>query len=152
MNLLSRLYSEHDEHQVRLNSLEGILEEYTEGSKDEEFIKIFEEVCRELELHLKEEEEALFPTLKERMGEMAMPVFVMLREHEDMRQTCQRVFESHQRGEREKVKELCQYLIFLVRQHIEKENNILFNIAKELIREEELLELDGIAQRVRENA
>lgn len=144
MNLVERLYAEHDEHEKNMNTLLAVLDE---GGNMEKLKSVFDQFSRELECHLKEEEEALFPELIERLGPQAMPVYVMLQEHEMMRDLVARIRESHSKGE--KAEEYIKQLIEIVRQHIMKENNVLFQIARQVI-EPDMLEIrDDIAEKVR---
>jgi len=146
MNLVDRLYGEHDEHEKNMNVLLAIMDE---GGDLQRLKESFESFARELECHLKEEEEALFPELIERLGPQAMPVYVMLQEHEMMRELVSRIRDLQSKGERGE--EYIKQLIDIVRQHIMKENNVLFQIAKQVIEPDVLEERDGIAEKVRED-
>ncbi len=146
MNLIDRLYGEHDEHEKNMNILLAVIDE---GGELEKLKSAFEEFSKELECHLKEEEEALFPELIERLGPQAMPVYVMLQEHEMMRELISRTKELHSKGERGE--EYIKQLIEIVRQHIMKENNILFQMARQVIEPDMLEVQDEIAQKVRKD-
>ncbi len=144
MNLVERLYGEHDEHEKNMNMLLAIIDE---GGDLQKLKDAFENFAGELECHLKEEEEALFPELLERLGPQAMPVYVMLQEHEMMREIVSRVRELHSKGEGGE--EYIKQLIDIVRQHIMKENHVLFQMARQVI-EPDVLEIrDEIAEKIR---
>ena len=144
MNLVERLYGEHDEHEKNMNMLLAVIDE---GGDLQKLKDAFENFARELECHLKEEEEALFPELIERLGPQAMPVYVMLQEHEMMREIVSRVRELHSKGEGGE--EYIKQLIDIVRQHIMKENHVLFQMARQVI-EPDVLEIrDEIAEKIR---
>lgn len=127
--VIDMLYNEHDLHLVRLEKFESIL-------LDGDILKLkeaTEELKFELELHFKEEEEALFPKFLEIYGDFP-PVNCMLSEHKEMRDTlCDMAEYNFEEFGIENFSKMFAYLKATVLNHIEKENNVLFNMAKSSI-------------------
>ena len=88
-------------------------------------------------VHFAKEEEALFPEMEKFIPRDAGPIGVMLMEHEDLRNTnaqLQPAIEEYLRGSNDaRAKGMIQrhgaYFIELLRNHIAKENDILFMMA-----------------------
>lgn len=133
------------DHQIVLEKL-GILETSL-GLTGEDSLKSIKEVVNflsgELERHLLNEEEALFPPLEEFLGREGGPIGVMLAEHEDLRKTLEILRQTLKR-ENVESKELSLYggrVIEVLRSHIFKEDNILFPMAEMHLDEAELEEI-----------
>ncbi len=139
-----------DEHRVIervLVSLELAAQRLADGQavpmdfflKTADFIKGFADGCH----HLKEEQ-VLFPTLEENgMSREAGPVAAMLADHEEGRRLTRAMraaAERAQKGDSQAVSLVAQNAlgyVALLRQHIQKENNILFPMADQVIPREQ---------------
>ena len=88
-------------------------------------------------VHFTKEEEALFPEIETFMPRDAGPLGVMLMEHEDLRKTNERVQQataeylggSTGEATRKVLREQGAHFIGVLRDHINKEDNILFMMA-----------------------
>jgi len=133
------------DHQIVLEKL-GILET-SMARAGEGSLKSVKEVVDflsgELERHLIDEENALFPALEEFLGREGGPIGVMLAEHEDIRKTLEMLRQTLNR-ENVEPKELSLYggrILEVLRSHIFKEENILFPIAEMHLEEARLEEM-----------
>lgn len=93
------------------------------------------------EPHHQREEEVLFPELEKRG--VSCPTEVMRKEHEEFRPKkkevlglCRTVSEMDFRDFQKKLKETADFLVSMLREHIAKENDILYPMALEVIPEE----------------
>lgn len=133
------------EHEVILEGLEE-LEKVTwniqqaDGleADDAERLKHIAAQLVEAELHHQREEEALFPEL-ERRG-VTGPPRIMRLEHDDLRPRKRALRDLVGNAEaipfadfKERLNELTDYLVFNLRDHIFKENNILYPTAVEVV-------------------
>ncbi len=136
--LIACYYTDHDALEARLESWKKMLanDEWNEEAwtQTEEFVAFLH---KELEHHLYEEEQILFPALAEAL-DSSVPIAVMQSEHETLRQTITRLREEVDvcRTRRTKTAEL----MFLIREidallceHIYKENNVLFPMADQIL-------------------
>jgi len=103
-----------------------------------DFITNFTDRC-----HHSKEEDALFPALEEKgMPREMGPIAVMLREHEQARDIARALGETvtkYGEGNKEAKQSIIQFAVLYVghiKQHIFKENNILFNIADSILQVE----------------
>jgi hemerythrin-like domain-containing protein len=143
----------------RLNRGEDVYLRFFAGTSV--FIKGFTDGC-----HHKKEEEVLFPALVENgLSQESGPIAVLLDEHEEGRRLSQRMrltVERLQAGDvraRDAVVMSATDYIKLLRQHIYKEDNVLFPMADKVIptaQQEQILggfeqfERDGIGEDVHE--
>ena len=124
---------------VRPETLNGLVE----------FIRLFADKC-----HHGKEEDLLFPLLESRgMPRAGGPTGVMLREHDEGRSLVRRMAEAAQAcswGEdsQQKFAEAARLYVELLRQHIFKENNILFVMAENMLSAEEQEKLAAEFDRV----
>ena len=82
---------------------------------------------REFDKHsLNKEEKALFPEIEKFVPREGGPTGMMIIEHEDLVKSIQNFKKTKNFGEMGKIGD---HIISLLRQHIDKENNILFMIA-----------------------
>lgn len=138
------------EHDMILGFLDK-LEEVSQGikgmesydSKREEFkmLKHIAEHLVEAELHHQREEEVLFPELEKR-GVFGPP-HIMRMEHEDLRRQKKELKELAETVDemgfdvfKEKVEPVAKFIVFTLRDHIFKENNILYPTALQVIQED----------------
>lgn len=133
------------DHQIVLEKLRTL--EVSLARTGEDSLKSVKEVVDflsgELERHLLDEENALFPALEEFLGREGGPIGVMLAEHEDLRKTLEMVRQTLSRGNIEP-KELNLYgdrVLEVLRSHIFKEDNILFPMAEMHLEEPRLEEI-----------
>jgi hemerythrin-like domain-containing protein len=141
-----------DEHRV-IERVLNVLEELTRNrgevplqtwKKALEFVRGFADQCH----HLKEEK-LLFPTLEEHgIPSEGGPVGMMLMEHEEGRSYVRsmlaavEMLEAKNEGGREALLDGARAYVRLLREHIQKEDDVLFRMADEIIpaaRQKELL-------------
>jgi hemerythrin-like domain-containing protein len=159
LNALEELIKEHEAVLSHLDTLAlalGALEK-EQVNFDSEAFRVVEEVIRllrtDLGLHLRKEEEILFPVLSPSLGKEGGPIGVMLREHEGLRQilltlnNAMVVFRADpQTASLKEILQGCQDLISLLRQHIQKEDNCLFPMANSNLTQTRLQDL-GVEMR-----
>ena len=96
--------------------------------------------------HHAKEEDLFFPLLKERgIREDGGPIGVMLHEHDVGRDCVRRMREASEADEFDGVKfaTAANEFIPLLRQHIFKENNVLFKMAEQVLSEADDADMDG---------
>ncbi len=106
----------------------------TEKALLKELVALLE---RSLGLHFQKEEEALFPILAEYVGKEHGPIEAMLHEHEKIRSVFCEITGPVGMGMFKAVSKSGFEAIHLIRQHISKENQILFRICESSLSEEE---------------
>jgi hemerythrin-like domain-containing protein len=150
MKATRQLRDEHEGVRIMLGILEKLCEKFeTSGSIDKEhfegileFLKVFVDQC-----HHAKEEELLFPALIAAGVPEEGPIAVMLREHEMGRgyvRTMSRTWGTYMTGDKSSSGEIIQNAqdyILLLRNHIEKENDVLFVMADDLLSEKKQDEL-----------
>jgi hemerythrin-like domain-containing protein len=118
----------------------GLLKEFTEEHIEQimEFLKVFVDKC-----HHGKEEEFLFPALEEEgVPREGGPIGVMLQEHQTGREIIAKMDASLYRlatgstDAESAFKEAAESYIQLLRQHIDKENDVLFPMADERLSKE----------------
>ncbi|MBI2303614.1 MAG: hemerythrin domain-containing protein [Chloroflexi bacterium] len=93
----------------------------------------------ELEAHLRKEEDVLFPSLEAVIGAEGGPTAVMRQEHQDLRnknwefQIWVADLDDGTNESVNQVQKLSTYMTGLLREHIHKEDYILFSIAEEAL-------------------
>ena len=138
-----------EEHRVilgYLDKLDSLISEARQGKMSEERIKELIHVAQHLvdaEPHHKREEDVLFPEVEKRG--VYGPPHVMRMEHVELRKKKHSVLDSAKQlleGDSEeirmRIKQDGGYLVFALREHIFKEDNILYPTALQVIREEEV--------------
>ena len=141
--------AEHDRILEFLTELEEInskiqkLQEYDEKVEEFEKLKIVVDNILDAENHHKREEEVLFNEMEDR--KITGPTRIMRMEHDDLRakkrflkKVAQEVSKLEFNEFKEKVDETAKYIIFNLRDHIFKENYILYPTAIEAIKEKEI--------------
>ena len=140
------------EHEVILKALDALEKEVSRAEergeinveilrKLLEFSKVFIDRC-----HHGKEEKCLFPCLEKRgIPREGGPIGVMLQEHEMGRALVRRISEKLNEYQQRKtnIKEIlttCIEYIELLRQHIYKENNILFPMGDNIVTKEDIQE------------
>ena len=125
-NPLDILRKEHDKVLEILDKLEKDLEDQNEES----LIKDINTLGKEFDLHsLNKEEKALFPELEKFIPRDGGPTGMMIIEHKDLTDSIKNFKESLETKDFEKLNEIGSHIIDLLREHINKENNILFMMA-----------------------
>jgi hemerythrin-like domain-containing protein len=141
MKSVERLVAEHDIIERALNLLETVVARIDTGNIVPEdfpqwaprFFQQFADQC-----HHAKEEDVFFPLLKQRgIPEQGGPIGVMLHEHVLGRDCVRRMREASQAQpfDAETFAEAAKQYIPLLRQHIFKENNVLFRMAERVMSE-----------------
>ncbi|MFW6375922.1 MAG: DUF438 domain-containing protein [Thermoplasmatota archaeon] len=125
---IKTLIMEHDEILKSLEQLESIRDEIKEDMSADVQEKLIHhaEHLVEAEKHHTREEDAIFPRM-EKLG-ITGPTRIMKREHENMWPKKKRLLElaKDPEGHEVEIMKLIDYLVFNLRDHIFKENNILY--------------------------
>ncbi len=147
MKATEQLKAEHEGIKIMLGILDKICDDIKSKRNANpehlgqiiEFLKVFVDKC-----HHSKEEDVLFPALeKAGVSREGGPIGVLLGEHEMGRGYVRSMAESllnHEKGNREALSEFAdtaRNYEALLDQHIDKENNVLYVMADELIPEEE---------------
>ena len=143
---LQILIAEHDEILDILDRLSGANERIQKMDSYDSSNPIFDELKElgkqllETEKHHEREEEALFPEVDD--TGVTGPTRIMKMEHEDLWPRKEKIDELAQNVEdmnfdkfKEEFKENAEYIVLTLRDHIFKENNILYPTAKDVIDE-----------------
>lgn len=141
MKSIKRLVAEHDIIERGLNVLEKAVAQIEFGQSIPDafpkwapgFFAQFADKC-----HHAKEEDLFFPLLKDRgIREDGGPIGVMLHEHEIGRECVRRMLESSEADEFDGAQfaTAAKEFIPLLRQHIFKENNVLFKMAASILSE-----------------
>ncbi|HLD37232.1 MAG TPA: hemerythrin domain-containing protein [Candidatus Nanoarchaeia archaeon] len=86
---------------------------------------------KEFEKHsLNKEEKALFPEIERFIPREGGPTEMMIMEHEDLVNSINNCKDALKEGDSVKLNENGSHIIELLRQHIDKEDNILFMMAE----------------------
>ena len=149
MKSIDRLVAEHDiierglsvlqQSVARIDSGQPIPDGFTAWAPD--FFARFADDC-----HHAKEEDLFFPLLKERgIPEQGGPIGVMLHEHEIGRDCVRRMREASEAAEFDgsKFATAAKEFIPLLRQHIFKENNILFRMAGNVMSDADDADMDA---------
>jgi hemerythrin-like domain-containing protein len=151
MKATQQLKDEHEGIKLMLNIMETISNDLEKGKelninhyeKIVEFIKGFADKC-----HHGKEEDILFPVLIDHgMSKEGGPIAVMLHEHQlgrDHIGSLSIAFDEYKKGNNHAVKNIISSsmsYVDLLRNHIEKENNILFMMADKVLNETEQLKI-----------
>lgn len=150
-HVVHTMIAEHDKILGFLTELEEInsriqkLESYDSKIKDFEALKTVVDNILDAENHHQREERVLFAEMEDRR--ITGPTRIMRMEHDDLRakkkllkQAAEEVSGLDFNEFKEKVDDLAKYIIFNLRDHIFKENYILYPTAIESIKEEEVWE------------
>ena len=150
-HVLDTLIVEHDKILEFLTELEEInfkiqkLESYDSSLEEFEALKTVVDNILDAESHHQREEQVLFAEMENR--EITGPTRIMRMEHDDLRakkkflkQAAEEVSKLEFNEFKEKVDDTAKYIIFNLRDHIFKENYILYPTAIESIAEKETWE------------
>ncbi len=146
MNPIEQLKAEHEGIKLMLSILEKICDKLDNGQKVEpehlsqvlEFLRVFADKC-----HHGKEEDLLFPALEQAgVPQQGGPIGVMLIEHTEGRGYIKGLagaIDRYKGGDENasaEIVENARNYIDLLRQHIYKENNVLFMMAQQVLSEE----------------
>jgi hemerythrin-like domain-containing protein len=120
------LREEHEKVLRVLDKLEKDLEDKDIELSGEDLTTLEEEFDKH---SLNKEEKALFPQIEKFIPREDGPTGMMIIEHQDVVQSIKNCREAIKNGNFEKLNESGSHIVDLLRQHIDKENNILFMIA-----------------------
>ncbi len=137
---IKALRSDHEVVKGVLNNLDGYLKKIGESTSDSlrknlisQLTEITNFIDKDLEVHFKKEENALFPVLGNYIGSETGPIHVMLIEHEQSRRLAKdfklSISEYPDKNNHNIAVTSGRSLIGLLSEHIDKENNILFMMA-----------------------
>ena len=147
MKATQQLKDEHEGIKLMLSIMEKISNSLKNGGELNitqfeniiEFIKGFADKC-----HHGKEEDILFPTMiKDGIPSDSGPIAVMLNEHQLGRNYIKALsiaFEEFKKGNENAINDIIKNsmdYVILLRNHIEKENNILFTMADKVLNEQE---------------
>ena len=139
-NCIEELKSDHQNILTHLDDLEKVINQpKINHVKVEEFLR-FTEIFAEP--HHQKEEQVLFPALEKKgIPNEGGPIGMMLMEHTAKRDYLAKMREAIKENNENKLKENTQAMISLLRDHIYKEENILYPCAQDALTEEELANL-----------
>ncbi|OOM16105.1 DUF438 domain-containing protein [Clostridium saccharobutylicum] len=148
-HVVDTFINEHDKILEFLTELEGInskiqkLEKYDDGLDEIEALKIVVDNILDAENHHQREERVLFAEMEDR--EITGPTRIMRMEHDDLRakkKQLRHIAEEFSKIKfdefKEQVDDISKYIVFNLRDHIFKENYILYPTAIESIKEKEI--------------
>ena len=130
LNPLDALREEHTEIRTALNKFGNILKKIPAGVSDSELNEISEYLDKDIEVHFKREEEALFPVLGNYIGIETGPINVMIIEHNSCRELTGDLKKKIEGKDYKSVVSAGKALIELLSEHEDKEDGILFQIAE----------------------
>jgi hemerythrin-like domain-containing protein len=127
----------------------GRLQQELKDTPDETAPKLKEllaKLDKEFDIHsLSKEEKALFPAMEAFMPRDEGPIGVMIQEHVELVRRIKDYKESLDTGDYNKSLEAGAYLISVLPDHIYKEDNILYNMARMHLSSDDM---DGIYQKM----
>jgi hemerythrin-like domain-containing protein len=130
LNPLEALREEHTEMRTALSKFENILKKIPAGVSDSELNEISEYLNKDVEVHFKREEDALFPVLGNYIGIETGPINVMLIEHNSCRELTGDLRKRIEVKDYKSAASAGKALIELLSEHEDKEDVILFQIAE----------------------
>ncbi len=149
MDLISQLRQEHQDYVFKLSTLAEVIEGIRINGRGDYFIETVDGLLgaftTELDEHARREEEFLFPRIVERVPDSPIPV--MLEEHERIRQESGefgRWYVQWRAGEDNTFEQWANAAIALrgaFSTHMQKENLIVFPLAKRILTPDELAHL-----------
>lgn len=108
-----------------------------------------------LELHLRKEEEVLFPALQNLLGKEARAIALLKQQHGELRATLRQLAEllqGNQDLDWEKIRSSGRLLIDLLEDHEKKEDRLLIDVLEYSLKPKELLGLAGAFQQISQKA
>ncbi len=95
--------------------------------------KQWQKFCADLECHLQNEEQQLFPAFEQRTGNSAGPTAVMRMEHEQMRAMVTDMTDSLSKQDGDTYLGLSETMMILMQQHNMKEEQILYPMTDQVL-------------------
>lgn len=142
--IIDLLGTQHQEVLERLAAMEAAL---ADGEHVESDLRSFGEYLdHEVVTHFNLEEQALFPVLGRYLSPEQGPLAVMNAEHADFRQLHQGLGSAIAAGDLAQQRDCAERIIDLLRQHIAKEDGVLFPMAYRMLTPEEQNEVDANAR------
>lgn len=130
-NCIEELRADHEKILAELDKLEA-----DPAGFAKEFLEFTESFA---EPHHHKEEQVLFPALEQKgIPNEGGPIGVMLMEHEVKRGHVKELRNAAENNEIDKIKEHASAIITLLRDHISKENDILYPMAEQVLTPDEL--------------
>lgn len=148
-NCLEDLSSEHQKILGKLEELEKATENMPDQEKIKEFLDFTENFA---EPHHQKEEKVLFPALEKKgIIKQGGPIGQMLLEHEMKRGYLKELEKAVKENQIKKIKAAAKNIISLLREHIDKEENILYPLAGSLLTKEELASLHYQCEKIKKD-
>lgn len=146
-NCIEELYANHKEILKNLD----VLAEAVRDNVNKETVQNFLNFTRDFaEPHHHKEEEVLFPKLEEKgIPNHGGPIGMMLLEHETKRGYVKNLLEALNNNDEAKMKENALAIVNLMRDHIYKEDNILYPCAEDVLSEEEMNEMGAKCSQIK---
>ncbi len=140
--------AEHEEGLAHLKELGGYIRRVERGEVTAEVLEGIRKatafINKEVRAHNEKEEALLFPELEKVLAPKG-PTFVMREEHRRLWEVLEKVESTLERLERDKdravIDELvasAQFVVQLLREHINKEDSVLYPMAKQLLSAEQM--------------
>lgn len=147
-NCIEELKSDHQNILAHLDDLEkAINQSEISYARVEEFLSFTETFA---EPHHQKEEQVLFPILEKKgIPNEGGPIGMMLLEHATKRDYLAKMREALQENDESKLKENTQAMISLLKDHIYKEDNILYPCAQDMLTKEELASLASQCEKIK---
>lgn len=139
-DLIEELRSDHQNIIAHLDELEKVINQSPiDHEKVKEFLHFTETFA---EPHHQKEEQVLFPALEKKgMPNEGGPIGMMLIEHAAKRDYLAKMREALKNNNESDLKANTQSMISLLKEHIYKEDNILYPCAQDALSKEELTDL-----------
>ena|SRR3989338_1087386 len=138
------------EHQKILNAFSELEKAISETPIDENKIREFLDFTENFaEPHHRKEEKVLFPALEKKgIPNEGGPIGMMLLEHTAKRKHIKKIKEGLEKNDADKIKEDSKMVIALMKEHIYKEDNILYPLAEDVLAPGDLEELGKECEKV----
>ncbi|MFV9511257.1 hemerythrin domain-containing protein [Tepidibacillus sp. LV47] len=149
---LEVLYDDHEKALVELDQLEKQLDLVRKGELERAKIRIaaFARFLEDsLNLHFVQEEKALFPIMAAKIGPGG-PVMVMEMEHNELREA-QQALKAELLKESIDAERILQYgssIIEVLRNHIAKENQVLFPMSEQILSADDWKKAEELAAQI----
>ncbi|MBI2370822.1 MAG: hemerythrin domain-containing protein [Deltaproteobacteria bacterium] len=141
MDPIANLQAEHVVALEKLDALESVIKTLERGGSPEAVATVSDVIAflnAELELHIRKEEEALFPPLDVMIGSGLGPTAVMRMEHNDLKARRDALKAALDRKIATEMAPPAGEIIGILREHIEKEEYVLFPLTRSALSPEQL--------------